>query len=331
MKNLKLALENNDLELFKQNVNTTYLEESSVTYLLKKMIKEKKEDFFHYTLNHYLSPRVFWTISKQLVKNNEYDFLKIMIKVYRDSEKQSSYNNAYADEILFHFIEKDDLFFVDYLVTKEKASTKSSQANELTVLNECAKANALKCFDYFISQGKDIHEFQDLSLFSALENKHYQIVELILEQDKLIDEEIATNFFRYGTQNRESLSKKDFLKLNSLVQSVLPTNKNLQNAVNYQHIKRGDKKRLEENLQKGHSPIGDEHYDLMALAIMLRENAIGMAKTLLDYGGELKDTHKSQLATEEKEILENYPRFSKIKQKLEKKFALKGKEKVKKI
>ena len=71
-------------------------------------------------------------------------------------------------------------------------------------------------------------------------------------------------------------------------------------------------KDVEINLQKGHSPIGDEKNNLMDLAIMLRENPMRMIKLLLNYGGNLSESNRDKITKEELEIIDNYPRFSKL-------------------
>lgn len=332
MKKLTLTLENNNISMFKDISENIYLDDKVVISLLRKIIKLKKLDFFDYFMRKFLTPEVFWETHKQLVKNNEYDFLKLMIKINCDNEPEENKKNSYANELLFNFIEKDDLFFVEHLVEKQQASTENNVECELSVLNECAKYNAIKCFDYFLSKGKNVHDFEDLALFNALENKHYNIVSLIISSDSKIDNQIAQYFFRYAQQsNNEPISNKEFLKLANIAEPALLINSVLQNSLNYQHIKRGYLKLLENNLKKGHSPIGDEYNDLMGLAIMLRNNAMKTAKTLLDYGGIIEDSHKANLAIEEKQELENYPRFSKLKENLEKKLTVKTKEKTRKI
>lgn len=332
MKKLKLAVDNNDLNLYKNLSESMYLNDNEIISLLKKTITSKKLDFFDYTMRQFLTPEVFWQTHKHLVKNNEYDFLKLMININRDKEPNLNKKNSYANELLFDFLKKDDLYFVSYLVEKEQASTENIVECDLSVLNECAKSNAIKCFDYFLSRGHNVHDFEDLALFNALENKNYHIVNLIISADNNIDKQIAEYFFRYGVPgNAQSMNTKDFLQLIIVAQPAIDKNPTLQNSLNYEHIKRGNFKQLELNLQKGHSPIGDDKHDLMGLAIMLRNNAIKTIKLLLDYGGVMNQEHKDKLSIDEAEKIQNYPRFSKIKQKLENKMPLKGKEKTRKI
>lgn len=332
MKKIKQSIELNDIETFKKESAKIYLNDKNVFSLLKEIIKHKNLNFFEYVMKKYLNPEIFWETNKELVKNNQYDFLKLMIKISRESEPEKAKKNSYANELLFNFLEKDDLFFVDYLVEKENASTENMDESEISVLNECARNNSIKCFDYFLSKGKNVHDFEDLALFTALENKYYDIVSLILNKDSKINNQVAKYFFRYGQKgNTQEISNKQFLKLAKIAESAINQNPILQNALNFQYIKRGYLKELELNLQKGHSPIGDEECDLMGLAIMLRNNAMKTTKLLLDYGGIITEDHKAKLSIDEAQEIEKYPRFSKIKKNLERKLIKKGKTTLNKI
>ena len=277
----------------------------------------------------YLSPEPFWTMSKYFVKNNNYQYIKEMIKISRKAETDLNKKNDYTNQLLFEFIEKDDLYFVSYLITKEKASTESIPEIHLSVLNECAKNNAIKCFDYFVSMGKNIHEFEDVALFNALENKNNGIISIIINIDTQINEELERNLFRYN-----KLNKKELLNLAKTVEPALSINPKIQNALNYQLLEKNMFKELEENLKKGYSPIGDDNNDLMESAVLKsfeNENVLKGAKLLLDFGGLLKEDHIRKLNRSQVEELESYPRFSKVKLKLEKKLEIKGHSNFKKI
>lgn len=326
---IKNALNNNDLEIFETECIKTYLTDKEALSLLRLIIKEKKIPFFIKAMETYLNPETFWQTSKYLVKNNQYDYLKEMIKISRDFEKDNERKNEYTNQLLFEFIEKDDLYFVSYLITKENASTQSISEIHLSVLNECAKSNAIKCFDYFVSMGKNIHEFDDAALFNALESKNNEIINIIINIDTNINEELERNLFKYN-----ELSKKELLNLAKTVEPALMINPKIQNALNYQLIEKNMFKELEENLKKGHSPMGDDNNDLMYSAVLKpfdNEKLLKGAKLLLDFGGLLKEEHLRKLVRSQAEELENYPRFSKVKSKLEQNLAVKGKSSFNKI
>lgn len=326
---IKKALKNNDFQSFETECKKIYLTEKETISLLKLAIKENKKDFFSIALRKNLNPQSFWSISKELVKNNQYDFLKEMIKISRDVEEDIAKKNDYTNELLFEFIEKDDLYFVSYLVSKENASTENLEENGLSVLNECAKYNAIKCFDYFFSMGKNIHDFEDSALFYALENKNNNIISIIINIDTTINEELEHNLFKYG-----KLTKKELLNLAQIVEPALIVNPKIQNALNYQLLEKNMFNELEENLKKGHSPMGDDNNELMYSAVLKsfdNEKLLKGAKLLLDFGGLLKEDHIRKLNRSQVEELESYPRFSKVKIKLEKKLEIKGHSKFKKI
>lgn len=331
MNKIKLAIKNNDMELLliecKKN---SYLEDKEIINLLNITIKENKLDFFQKIMDSYINPHVFWTTSNNLIKTKQYEFIKVLININKNKEEDRKKKNAYPDQLLFEFIDKDDLYFVDYLVKKEKASTKNIRENELTVLNECVKSNAIKCFDYFLSQGKNIHDFNDISLFTALDQKRYTMLEMILNVADSISPDIEQNFYRYGQVQKE-LSNKELLYLAQITGKFLKKSAILQNGLNYQLIKRGLYKNVEENLKKGFSPIGEENYDLMELAMNLKTNKVKYITLLLDYGSIITDIQISRLNLVEREKIENYPRFSKMKKELEKKYSYKGKGYINKI
>lgn len=329
MKKIKIAIQNNDLNKFKEECEKNYLDDKTIISILRQTVKEKKLDFFNFSMRKLLNPEVFLTINNDLLKNNQYDFIKLMIQISRDFEMEENKKNEYVNQLLFDFIEKDDLYFVSYLVNYEKASTDSIQEIGLTILSECARHNSIKCFDYFVSRGKNIHEYGDSALFCALENKSHEIINLILNIDKNMDEELERNFFKYG-----ELSKKELLKLQKIVFPLCNTSEILKNAFNYQLIEKNMFKQLEENLSLGHSPVGDKYHDLMLIASLKsfeNYNLLKGMKLLLDFGAELKEEHLKSLTLEQKEEIETYPRFSKIKANLEKKLPKKGKTSFSKI
>lgn len=329
MKKIKHSIQNNDLNAFKEECVKTYLNEKDIISMLRLTVKEKKLDFFDSAMRAYLNPEVFLTLNNDLLKNNQYDFLKLMIKISRDFEMEESKKNEYVNQLLFDFIEKDDLFFVSYLVNYEKASTESIKEIGLTILSECARYNSVKCFDYFVSSGKNIHEYGDAALFCALENKSHDIINIILSIDKKIDEDLERNFFKYG-----ELSKKELLNLQKIVFPLCNDSEILKNAFNYQLIEKNMFKQLEENLSSGHSPIGDQYHDLMLITSLKsfeNYNLLKGMKLLLDFGAELREEHIKALTLDQKEEIEVYPRFSKVKANLEKKLPLKGKSSFNKI
>lgn len=329
MKKIKHSIQNNDLNAFKEECVKTYLNEKDIISMLRLTVKEKKLDFFDSAMRAYLNPEVFLTLNNDLLKNNQYDFLKLMIKISRDFEMEESKKNEYVNQLLFDFIEKDDLFFVSYLVNYEKASTESIKEIGLTILSECARYNSVKCFDYFVSSGKNIHEYGDAALFCALENKSHNIIHLILNIDLNIEEELEKNFFKYG-----ELSKKELLNLQKIVFPLCNKNEILKNSLNYQLIEKNMFKKLEVNLLAGYSPIGDQYHDLMLIASMKpfeNYNLLKGMKLLLDFGAELKEEHTRNLTQEQREEIESYPRFSKVKANLEKKLMIKGKTNFTKI
>lgn len=332
----KKELINEDIEQFKKDcekyMSGQNSERTNIRNILKRTIEQKNKVFFKIAMEKFISPEVFWSINKELINDNNYDFLKIMIKIYRNTEK----NKDYINQLIFDFIEKDDLFFVSYLVEEEKAKTHNMKENELTVLNECVKSNSIKCFDYFLLKGKNIHDFDDLVIFTALDNKRYEILEIILSVTESINKDIEANFFKYGSVNNKEISNKNLLKLVQVSNTFLDKSTILQNGLNQQLISRGLFKELEKNLINGHSPIGDDQYDLMAEVIMSNGNKennkrIKMIKLLLDYGSILTEDHKNNLSVVEVSQIENYPRFNKINQKLQNKLIHKGKTKINKI
>lgn len=233
--------------------------------------------------------------------------------------------------MLFDFIEKDDLYFVDYLVNIEKSSTESIQENEVTVLNECVKSNAIKCFDYFLSKGKDVKEFDDLVFFTILEERKYEFIPLFLEENFNLNEDIAKNFFRYGLKNnQESISKKDLDKLIKFCENLIDNNKILQNKLTLELLSKNNFKQLEKNFEKGYSISGDQN-EIMEYATNLKKNASKAIKLLLDYGGYFSEEQIAKLTNEEKQEIKEYPRFSKLNKKLYEKLDVKTKIKSVKI
>lgn len=333
MNKLKVTLLNNDIKNFKTICKSQlYLNEKEIFSILNIIIKEKKLDFFEIAMENYLSPQIFWETSKSLVKNNEYEFIKVLIKISRNSEKDVNKKNFYADQLLYEFIDKDNLYFVDYLVTKEKSSTENMLENQLTVLNECIKNNSIKCFDYFLSNGKNVHDLDDIALFTALDNKKYDILELIINNSKKINPSIEENFYRYGkNKNQKDISNREFLLLGNISKPFLEKSIVLQNRFVHELIKRGLLEELEESFKKGYSPIGDKNYDLMSLAITLKKNKIKTVKLLLDYGSNITDDQEKSLKDFEINQIKLYPRFNKIKENLENKFTNKVKNNLIKI
>lgn len=330
MKKLKSLIEKNQLDSFKEECEKIYLYDKDIIKILKILVKDHKLNFFDFMMKRYLSPEIFMSMNDYLVKNNQYDFLKLMIVIARESETEEKNKNDYADQLLFNFIEKDDLFFVSYLVENEKVSTKSVKENELTVLSECAINNAIKCFDYFVSNGKDIHEFNDLALFEALKNKNNKIVHMIIEIDEKINEDLEKNFFKYG-----ELNKKELLNIVNVIQSTINKNVKLQNSLNARLLELNMFKELEKNLLNGSSPNGDEDNDLMFVACQRDfeiNNVRKGVKLLLDFGADLKEEYLNLIDNNELRLeLSNYPRFSKIKSRLEKSLPSKKKSVLKKI
>lgn len=333
MTKIKLALKDNDITTFEKECKfQPYLSDKEISNILKTTVKENKLDFFKIMMKNYLNPTVFWDMNKIFIKNNQYDFLKIMITLSRDSEKETSKKNFYVDQLLFDFIERDDLYFVDYLITKEKASTKNIPENEVTILNECIKNNAIKCFDYFLSKGKNVHDLNDMALFTALDTKKYDMLGMIINVAQSIHPQIEENFYKYGqNKSQKDISNKELLLLMKISTPFLEKSDVLQNGLNYQLIKRGLFKELEENLKKGFSPIGEGNYNLMDLTVTLKKDKIKMIKLLLDYGSIITDTHKKELTILEENEIEIYPRFSKVRENLEKKLPYKGKGNINKI
>lgn len=331
IKKIKIAIKEKNILQFKQEC-IKYYSEKQMLIILKETIKENELEFFKISMNKFLSPVIFWEINKELIKKNEYEFLKIMIDIFRKSETDKERKNDYVNQLLFDFIEKDDLFFVDYLIKKGKASTKNIPENEVTVLNECVKNNSIKCFDYFLTNGKNIHDFEDIALLNALLYKRYTILEMILNVAETINPDIEKNFYRYYNKN---LQNKELLLLADISKPFLEKSEILQNGLNYELIKRGLLKELEENLEKGYSPIGDENYNLIDLAINKDKyidkskikciDSIKTIKLLLDYGSFITDEQKSNLSKDDQIIIHEYPRFTKLKDNLFKKFSIKGK------
>lgn len=303
------------------------LSSGEVIKLLKALVQENDKPSFNKVMMKCVAPDIFWDVNKYLVKENNYDFLIELINCYKKIEN----DNQYIDSLLFDFIEKDDLYFVDYLVNIEKSSTESMQENEVTVLNECVKSNAIKCFDYFLSKGKDVKEFDDLVFFTILEERKYEFIPLFLEENFNLNEDIAKNFFRYGLKNnQESISKKDLDKLIKFCENLIDNNKILQNKLTLELLNKNNFKQLEKNFEKGYSISGDQN-EIMEYAINLKKNASKAIKLLLDYGGYFSEEQIAKLTNEEKQEIKEYPRFSKLNKKLYEKLDVKTKIKSVKI
>lgn len=295
--------------------------------VLKKTIEKNDKELFNNLIVEFIEPEIFWSIHKILLKEKNYDFLKELINCYKKIEN----NNDYVNNLLFDFIEKDDLYFVDYLVNLENASTESILENEISVLNECVKSKAFKCFDYFLSKGKNINEFDDLVFYTILEEKKYDFIPLFLNEKFILDENIAKNFFRYGLKNnQENISSTNLNKIIKTCGTLINNNKIIQNKLSIELLKKGNFSELEKNFKKGYSVIGDDN-EIMDCAISLEKNSIKFIKLLLDYGGYLTEEQMKKLPLDtEKEII-NYPRFSKLNEKLSKNLEIKSKNKLNKI
>lgn len=303
------------------------LSDSNKVIVFKHLINNSEKELFNHWMVKFVNPQIFWEISKLLVKENNYDFLKNLIGCYKKIEN----NNEYVDNLLFDFIEKDDLYFVDYLIKVENASFESIKENELTVLNECVKNNSFKCFDYFLSKGQDVKEFDDLVFFTILEEKKYDFIPLFLNDDFILNDDIAKNFFRYGLKNNQkTITSSNLNKLINVSETLINNNKILQNKLTIELLKKGNIKQLEKNFEKGFSPIGDEN-EIMDCAVNLEKNNLKFIKLLLDYGGYISEEQMKKLHIDiEKEVI-SYPRLSKLNQKLSMNLESKNKTKSLKI
>lgn len=289
--------------------------------VIKELIKSNEKNKFNHLMIKFISPDFFWEISKYLVKEKNYDFLKELICCYKKIENDKQYVN----NLLFDFIEKDDLYFVNYLISKENASTESIVESEVSVLNECVKYDAIKCFDYFLNKGKPIQEFDDLVFFTILEEKKYHFIPLFINKDFKLNENIAKNFFRYGLKhNQKNISVKNLNNIIKNCEILIDNNTTLQNKLTIELLKKGNFIELEKVLKKGYSAIGEEN-EIMDCAINLEKNSVKFIKLLLDYGGYVSEEQLNKLNKENVNEINNYPRFSKLNEKLSKNLEFKKK------